>query len=110
MPSILSKSGMNNLPLVMADHDNRIGAQIELIVEELKAHYSRRGIEHDDPNVMMEQVASKLGSKFEGKLFGDWIGMQNLHAAAAFALGYYTAKYPEWLMFEAHSMGEGGVE
>ena len=102
MQSILSKSGMSNLHLIF-EADGKIDEEIALIVKEVEAHYTAQGCEFVEFETYLEPIRRKLGDKFAATLGGEISSQMLNHEIAAFALGYYTAKCPEWLVFQAHT-------
>jgi hypothetical protein len=99
MRSILSNAQIAHFSLFMRDEHHQIGEQIELVIEEIKAICIERGEEFIDDGPLRDKVTQRLGAALEEKLFRAQVEQIGLYTEAAFAIGWYSAKHPEWLFF-----------
>lgn len=103
MSSILSKAQIKHFSHLVKDTQGRIDEQLALIADELVAiqDYSP-----DRSLTFLDEVREKLGDDVAGPIEAEISALESLQQQAGFLLGYYTAKHPEWLLFEQPDRGE----
>lgn len=104
MNSILTKAQIKHFSHLVKDTEGRIPQQIDLIANEL---IGIQGNPRPDRELtFLKRVWDEMGLEHYCQIEDEISALESLQQQAGFLLGYYTAKHPEWLLFDQPDKGE----
>lgn len=104
MSSILTQAQIKHFSHLASDPHGLIAQQIDLIADELIETRGNGGA--DRKLTFLERVRNEMGLEHYCRIEDEISALESLQQQAGFLLGYYTAKHPEWLLFEQQDRGE----